>query len=65
MIAKKPAPMPRKTTDASKSMTSGDIAAHLAAFAAAGGEVEVLGVTRTLKNIDDSAASANPPAPRR
>jgi hypothetical protein len=42
----------RKPADASKEVTSERIAAHLAAFAAAGGTIEVLGVTRTLKHID-------------
>lgn len=62
---KRPAPVPRKPSD-TKTVTSEDIATHLDAFAAAGGKVEVLGVTRVLKHIDEAAvASTNPPLPRR
>lgn len=53
----------------SNSLTSEQIAAHLAAFKRAGGTVEILGVTRTLKEIGTQSATtaAAPPkaAPRR
>lgn len=62
---KRPAPAPRKPSDA-RIVTSEDIATHLDAFAAAGGKVEVLGVTRVLKHIDEAiVASTTPPLPRR
>ena len=51
-----------------KSLTSEQIADHLAAFRKAGGTVEVLGVTRTLKHLGQPAAvvPATPaPAPAR
>ncbi|MGN6513929.1 MAG: hypothetical protein ACTHKZ_10230 [Lysobacteraceae bacterium] len=60
---KRPAPAPRKPVEA-RNVTSEDIAAHLAAFAAAGGKVEVLGVTRVLTRIEDDPATP-PPLPRR
>jgi hypothetical protein len=61
----KPAPAPRKPAD-TRIVTSEDIAAHLHAFAAAGGQVEVLGVTRVLKHIDETTvAQTTPPLPRR
>lgn len=42
------------------------IAADLEAFRKAGGEIEVLGVTRALKKIDGDAPPPPPPAkPRR
>ncbi|HZH43122.1 MAG TPA: hypothetical protein VEY50_03445 [Lysobacter sp.] len=41
-----------KGADDSKKLTSERIAEHLAAFQAAGGQVEVLGVTRVLKRLD-------------
>jgi hypothetical protein len=62
---KRPAPVQRKPSD-SRTVTSEDIATHLDAFAAAGGKVEVLGVTRVLKHIDEATVSAtSPPLPRR
>lgn len=61
---KRPAPAPRKPADA-RTVTSEDIAAHLVAFAAAGGRIEVLGVTRVLKTIDAATLSTTPPLPRR
>ena len=62
---KRPAPVPRKPSD-TRTVTSEDIAQHLDAFAAAGGKVEVLGVTRVLKHIDEAiVASTTPPLPRR
>jgi hypothetical protein len=64
MTAKKPAPMQRKSPDSSKSVTSDDIAAHLAAFEAAGGHVEVLGVTRVLKRVDEALPQPTPSASR-
>jgi hypothetical protein len=57
--SKKPVPAPRKPVE-SRTVTSEDIAAHLAAFAAAGGKVEVLGVTRVLKRLDEATS---PPVP--
>jgi len=60
----KPAPAPRKPAD-TRTVTSEDIAAHLHAFAAAGGQVEVLGVTRVLKRIDEATITPAPPLPRR
>jgi hypothetical protein len=57
-------PLPRKPIDP-RSVTSEDIAAHLVAFAAAGGQIEVLGVTRVLKTLGDGTVSATPPQPRR
>lgn len=48
----------RKPADTSKEVTSERIAAHLAAFEAAGGTIEVLGVTRTLKSIGAAPAAA-------
>ncbi len=41
----------RKTADLSKDVTSERIADHLAAFRAAGGAIEVLGVTPVLKRL--------------
>ncbi|NUS38832.1 MAG: hypothetical protein HOQ02_07385 [Lysobacter sp.] len=61
---KQPMPGPRKPVDA-RSVTSEDIAAHLDAFAAAGGKVEVLGVTRVLKRVDEVVVSPTPPRSRR
>ena len=57
--SKKPMPAPRKPAE-SRTVTSEDIAAHLAAFAAAGGKVEVLGVTRVLKHLDEAIAAPVP-----
>ena len=59
---KRPAPVPRKPSEG-RTVTSEDIAAHLDAFAAAGGKVEVLGVTRVLQRIDE--VTTTPPQPRR
>ncbi len=41
----------RKTADLSKDVTSERIADHLDAFRAAGGTIEVLGVTPVLKRL--------------
>ena len=41
----------RKTADLSKDVTSERIADHLEAFRAAGGTIEVLGVTPVLKRL--------------
>ena len=56
MTTKKPAAktasLPyRKTADLSKDVTSERIAGHLDAFRAAGGTIEVLGVTPVLKRL--------------
>lgn len=58
---------PFRTKPAANQLTSEQIADHLAAFRRAGGTVEVLGVTRTLKAIGDAAPAPEPaakPAPR-
>lgn len=60
MHPKKPAPAPRKAADNARTVTSEDIAAHLAAFTAGGGRVEVLGVTRVLKRVDEGAPESTP-----
>lgn len=50
--AAKPSSMPyRKQADQSKDVTSERIAGHMAAFQAAGGTIEVLGVTPVLKRL--------------
>ncbi|GAA3920217.1 hypothetical protein [Luteimonas lutimaris] len=48
----------RESTDAGaqRRLTSDRISADLAAFEKAGGQVEVLGVTRVLKKVDEPAA---------
>jgi hypothetical protein len=51
---------PRKPTERN-SITHERIAADLEAFYRSGGEIEVLGVTRSLKKIDGGEAA--PPAP--
>lgn len=51
---------PRKPTERN-SITHERIAADLEAFYKSGGEIEVLGVTRSLKKIDGDDTS--PPAP--
>lgn len=51
---------PRKPTERN-SITHERIAADLEAFYKSGGEIEVLGVTRSLKKIDGGDVS--PPAP--
>ena len=60
---KRPVTAPRKASEG-RTVTSEDIVAHLDAFAAAGGKVEVLGTTRVLKHID-ADATAPKPLPRR
>lgn len=45
----------RKAADQSKDVTSERIADHLAAFHAAGGTIEVLGVTPVLKRLGDAS----------
>lgn len=47
----------RAGKSSASSLTSEQIADHLAAFKRAGGTVEVLGVTRTLKEIGKQAAT--------
>lgn len=51
---------PRKPAERN-AITHERIAADLEAFYKSGGEIEVLGVTRSLKKIDD--ADGSPPAP--
>lgn len=47
-------------------LTSERIADHLQAFQSSGGRIEVLGVTRVLKKLDDSATPvASAPMPAR
>lgn len=63
------APFNRRA-DVSRQITSEHISAHMAAFAAAGGRVEVLGNTPMLKNLKPDApapvaAEAAPAAPTR
>jgi hypothetical protein len=53
---------PRKPTERN-AITHERIAADLEAFRQAGGEIEVLGVTRSLKKIDGGGDLAPPPAP--
>jgi hypothetical protein len=45
-----------------RNLTSEQIADHLAAFQRAGGTVEVLGTTRTLKEIVATATASQSPA---
>ncbi|CAA9329587.1 MAG: hypothetical protein AVDCRST_MAG71-1714 [uncultured Lysobacter sp.] len=52
-----------KPSESSRDLTSEAIEAHLAAFRRAGGKVEVLGVTQTLKKIEMPAAPAAPAKP--
>lgn len=49
----------RKSTPVSKEITHENIVDHLAAFEGAGGQVEVLGTTSTLKHI---GLNTTPPA---
>lgn len=51
------APFNRRA-DVSRQITSEHISAHMAAFAAAGGRVEVLGNTPMLKNLAPAAPAA-------
>lgn len=53
---------PRKPTERN-AITHERIAADLEAFRKAGGEIEVLGVTRSLKKIDGGGDDTPPPAP--
>lgn len=65
MTARKPGtshPAVRKPGKVPPPTTREHIAADIAAFRAAGGQIEVLGVTRTLLRIDAEAEPA-PPAP--
>jgi hypothetical protein len=52
----------RKDPD-SRPLTSESIADHLQAFESSGGHIEVLGVTRVLKKLDDVAGTPPHPAP--
>lgn len=51
-----------KETD-SRAMTSESIALHVKSFESAGGRIEVLGVTRVLKKLDDAEVAAGTPLP--
>ena len=70
MTTKTPIRQPTSTTtyarrpDLSRQITSAHIADHVAAFQAAGGTVEVLGVTPVLKRLNkpDEPAAAKSPA---
>lgn len=57
----------RKPNERGAAMTSDRIASDLDAFEKAGGHIEVLGITRSLKKIDadtaDAAADAVPATP--
>ncbi|WP_225876220.1 hypothetical protein [Lysobacter solisilvae (ex Woo and Kim 2020)] len=46
-------------------LTSERIADHLRAFQSTGGRIEVLGVTRVLKKLDETAVPRTKPAPTR
>ncbi|MGV8932241.1 MAG: hypothetical protein ACOH1R_09085 [Luteimonas sp.] len=46
-----------------KRLTSDRISADLVDFQKAGGHVEVLGVTRVLKKVDEPAAGSQKPSP--
>jgi hypothetical protein len=52
-------PFQRKA-ESSRTLTSEHIDAHLAAFAAAGGKVEVLATTTVLKRIQAEPVAAKP-----
>lgn len=52
----------RKPTPASKQATHESVAADLAAFESAGGQIEVLGATSKLKHIGLAATAAEAPA---
>ena len=54
-----PMPRPRKE-EPSRGVTSERIAEDLVAFRKAGGRIEVLGITRTLKHIDGAEAPVAP-----
>ena len=49
----------KPSAETPKDVASARIADHLAAFAASGGIIEVLGVTRVLKHLDAPAASSD------
>lgn len=57
-LVSRPAASGRPSADTPKDVASARIAEHLAAFAASGGIIEVLGVTRVLKHLDDAAPAA-------
>ncbi|MEN4903009.1 hypothetical protein [Luteimonas sp. TWI1416] len=56
---------PRKPGDRGASVTSDRIAADLARFRAAGGRIEVLGVTRTLMRVDAEAPKVAASVPKK
>lgn len=51
-----------KPSESARDLTSEAIEAHLAAFRRAGGKVEVLGVTQTLKKIELPSVAPVAPA---
>lgn len=53
---------PVRRADAARGLTSEHIGAHVAAFEAAGGKVEVLETTQVLKRIQPDATDAVDPA---
>lgn len=55
-----PATSHARRADVSRQLTSEHIRTHLAAFEAAGGQVEVLGTTQVLKRLAPDAAGAAP-----
>ncbi|MGL6289786.1 MAG: hypothetical protein ACRC2H_03765 [Silanimonas sp.] len=56
------APPFQRKAESSRTLTSEHIDAHLAAFAAAGGKVEVLATTTVLKRIQAEPTPAAPTA---
>ena len=57
-LASRPAASGKQSAETPKDVASARIAEHLAAFAASGGIIEVLGVTRVLKHLDGAAPAA-------
>jgi hypothetical protein len=54
------APPYQRKAESARTLTSAHIDAHLAAFEAAGGKVEVLATTTVLKRIQAEPATAKP-----
>ena len=61
-LSARPQAASRAGADTPKDVASATIAAHLAAFAAAGGKIEVLGTTQVLKRLGEAPAPARPDA---
>jgi hypothetical protein len=51
---------PNAKAEPSKELTSEKIAAHVEAFRASGGTIEVLGTTRVLTRLSEAAVPAKP-----